>query len=332
MQSSKTEEYRNANIEEMLSWSLEQKEEHALKRVKEFKEAVNGKLAYGFSGGKDSCVLEHIVLRVDPDAVGVFSNTTNEYLELIKFVKSKSYIKWVMPKIPFKETVKKYGFPLVSKKVARSITDLRNPTERNKASRNLYLTGLRQDGKKSRGGYKLAKKWYPLIDAEFDTTNKCCDILKKEPLKRWQEENPKFYFLDGTTISEGGYRRMSWLKYGCNVMDSDKPHSRPLSIFTEKDIWDYIKKYKLPYCELYDDVEVNGILVPGEKRLGCKGCGFGVQFEKGLNRFERYALRNPKAHKRLMELTNNGVSMYKAYERINLRHGYIDINKPKGLF
>ena len=291
-----TGEFRLKNIEDMMKWSLEQKEEHALKRIKEFHKYVKGNIVIGFSGGKDSCVLRHLTHRLFPETKCVFANTTNEYVEIVKFVKNTPNVEWVSPLMNFSQTVAKYGFPLVSKKVARSITDLRNPTENNFNSRNLYLTGIRRDGEKSKGSYKLAKKWYPLIDADFDTTNKCCDILKKEPMKRWQKQNPDYFFLDGTTISEGGYRRMSWLKYGCNILDVDNPHSRPMSLFTEDDVWAYIKKYNVPYCDIYDDKVIDGILVKGEKRTGCRGCDFGVQFEKKdeLNRFERQALRSPK--------------------------------------
>ncbi|MGL4452192.1 MAG: phosphoadenosine phosphosulfate reductase family protein [Sarcina sp.] len=38
---------------------------------------------------------------------------------------------------------------------------------------------------------------------------------------------------------------------------------RPIIDWTDEEIWEYIKKYNLPYCELYDK---------GFKRLGCIGC------------------------------------------------------------
>ena len=52
----------------------------------------------------------------------------------------------------------------------------------------------------------------------------------------------------------------------------------PLSIWIEKDIWDYIKKHNLEYSKIYD---------MGENRTGCMFCMFGVHLEKGENRFDR---------------------------------------------
>jgi phosphoadenosine phosphosulfate reductase len=37
----------------------------------------------------------------------------------------------------------------------------------------------------------------------------------------------------------------------------------PIVYWTDKDVWDYHRRYNLPYCELYDQ---------GLKRLGCIGC------------------------------------------------------------
>lgn len=37
----------------------------------------------------------------------------------------------------------------------------------------------------------------------------------------------------------------------------------PIIDWSDDDVWEFIKKYKIPYCELYDK---------GYKRLGCIGC------------------------------------------------------------
>lgn len=52
----------------------------------------------------------------------------------------------------------------------------------------------------------------------------------------------------------------------------------PIYDWTTEEVWEFIKQYKVPYCELYDC---------GFKRLGCIGCP--MSGEKGMTReFERY--------------------------------------------
>lgn len=52
----------------------------------------------------------------------------------------------------------------------------------------------------------------------------------------------------------------------------------PIIDWSDDDVWEFIRKYNVKYCELYDK---------GEKRLGCIGCPMGGR--KGMERdFERY--------------------------------------------
>jgi len=319
-----TKEYRGENIAEMQAWPLDKKIEHAKKRIVEFYEEQNGKVYISFSGGKDSCVLDHLVTSIYPSVPKVFSNTTNEYIEIIRFVKSLENLIELKPKMSFKETVKKYGFPLVSKKVARQIHDIRNPTGNNDATIKLYLTGIKRDGTKSKD-FKLARKWHSLIEAPFDITNKCCDILKKEPLARFEKETGLVPFV-GTQASESSMRRSKWIETGCNTNDGKNTQSRPLSIWSEADVWEYIKRFNVSYSTIYDDVKDKDgkVVVKGEVRTGCAYCAFGAQFEKSdqerTNRFERLSIRKPHQHKKMMELENNGVKFSDALSFINIEN------------
>jgi phosphoadenosine phosphosulfate reductase len=45
----------------------------------------------------------------------------------------------------------------------------------------------------------------------------------------------------------------------------------PIIDWTEQDVWDFIKKYKLPYNPLYDI---------GYKRVGCVGCPLSSKNQK----------------------------------------------------
>ena len=52
----------------------------------------------------------------------------------------------------------------------------------------------------------------------------------------------------------------------------------PIADFTDEDVWEFIIKYDLTYCELYDE---------GWKRLGCVGCPMG-NFASQRREFERW--------------------------------------------
>lgn len=292
-------------LKEKQQWKLHEKVEHSLKRIKEFYDHVDGKFYISFSGGVDSVVLLHLVRRLYPDTMAVFSNTTNEFPEILSFVKTVPNVHWVYPRMTFTDVMKRYGFPLVSKKVSRSITDLKNPTERNKNVRNLYLTGMNRKGEFV-PSFKLAQKWLKLIDAPFSITSKCCDILKKEPIDRFTKKSGLYAFI-GTMADDSNTRLQSYLKYGCNAFTCSDSTSRPLSIWTKQDIRDYISIHNLPYSSIYDDkVLSDGTIVKGEHNTGCQYCAFGAHLEK--DRFLRLSLRRPKQFEAMMKQQNNGVS------------------------
>ncbi len=49
--------------------------------------------------------------------------------------------------------------------------------------------------------------------------------------------------------------------------------------------------------------------IAGEKRTGCSFCGFGVQFEKGANRFQKLSVSNPRLHRIIMDRMDMGKAM-----------------------
>ena len=111
------------------------------------------------------------------------------------------------------------------------------------------------------------------------------------------EKNPmatiKSNPIIGTMASESKLRLQSWILNGCNSFDTKKPKSQPLSFWTEKDIWDYIKTRGLNYSKIYD---------MGYERTGCVFCMFGLWSEpKYNNRFIRLKKTHPKLYKYCME-------------------------------
>ena len=262
-------------LKERQNWTLSQKIDHSLGVIEQFYAFAGNKMVVSFSGGKDSTVLLHLVRKIYPNIKGVFGNTTNEFLEILKFVKTVDNIDTVRPKVSFIHTINKYGFPLISKRVAKAIHHLKNPKDNNKNVRNLYLTGYNRNGIYC-PSYKLAKKWKFLIDEPFDITEKCCNVLKLKPLNEYMRIN-KTFAITGTMADNSQQRKGNYLKYGCNIFNGNRSKSRPLSIWTDEDIWNYIKIFNVQYCDIYDK---------GEHNTGCAYCGFGIHLKKE-SRFER---------------------------------------------
>jgi len=304
----------------MQKWSLEQKIDHSINAIKQFYNFTNGKIVVMFSGGKDSTVLLHLVRQIYPNVKGVFVNTTNEFTEILQFVKTLDNIDTIRPKMTFLDTVRNFGFPIVSKKVAKAIGYIKYPTEKTKNVRNLVLTGINSKGQSCKS-FKLAKKWYFLKDEEFDLTSKCCDILKHKPFKDYQKKHNVFP-ITGIMANEGQQRKGNYMRYGDNIYNEKSSISRPLSIWNEQDIWDYINKYNVSYSTIYDDLkdEKGNIICKGEKRTGCAFCSFGLHLEKpdelNMRRFDRLKIREPKRYEQQMKLQNNGVTYEHAIMKV----------------
>ena len=265
---------------------LEIKELRTQLRIQEWYRYWGGKVYVSFSGGKDSTVLLHQTRRLYPEVPAVFVDTGLEYPEIREFVKTIENVTWVRPKMSFSKVLQEYGYPVVSKKVSRFIRDLQNPTDRNVATRNLRLTGMNRKGIYC-PTMKLPNKWLYLIDAPFKISERCCDALKKKPLKQYVRETGR-HPITGTMAVESHRRVQDYLRNGCNAFNLADPISQPIGFWTEVDIWAYIKKYELPYSSIYD---------MGESRTGCMFCMFGVHLEKGENRFQRMARTHPKQYK-----------------------------------
>jgi 3'-phosphoadenosine 5'-phosphosulfate sulfotransferase (PAPS reductase)/FAD synthetase len=273
-------------------------------KIRQFYQGNSGNVYVAFSGGKDSTALLHLVRSVYPDVPAVFVDTGLEYPEIKDFVKSIPNVITIRPKMDFYSVIKKYGYPVISKKVSRQIRDIKNPTDRNKATRNLYLTGMKQDGTKTKV-FKLSNKWKKLIDAPFNVSEQCCDIMKKEPMHRYEKETGRKCFV-GTMASDSMQRASSYLATGCN--NFEKGMSIPMAFWLEKDVWEYIKLNELPYCKIYDT---------GIKRTGCIYCCFGVHLEKSPNRFERMKV----SHNNLYNYCIDKLEIGKVLDFVNVPYG-----------
>ena len=263
--------------------------EPPMKETECIKSFYRGQVYVSFSGGKDSKVLKHIVDSMYDDVPALFVNTGLEYPEIQKFAMSQKNVTTVRPEMRFDEVLTNYGYPVVGKAVAHNVgVTRRNPN--GAVAKNIMYNP-------DRTGLFNHYKWNFLVDAPFLVSEKCCDIMKKNPAKKYRKETGRIPIL-GTMATESKLRYASWLKHGCNAFDSSNPLSAPLSFWTEQDILEYIKKYNVPYCSVYGDiVEENGKLkTTGCDRTGCIFCMFGCHLEKEPNRFQRLKETHPRQY------------------------------------
>jgi 3'-phosphoadenosine 5'-phosphosulfate sulfotransferase (PAPS reductase)/FAD synthetase len=260
--------------------------------ITEFYNKNNGKVTVSFSGGLDSTVLLHIARTAIPSIKGVFSNTGLEYPEIVAFVKTFDNIDIVKPKMRFDEVISKYGYPVISKRVSRFISDLQNPTDKNENTRNLRLTGISRctnPGQKQKS-MQLPDKWKFLVDAPFKISDKCCDMLKKEPLNRYEKEHGTKRII-GIMADESNMRSQQARKYGTET----ESYCSPMIFWTRENVLQYIRFMHLPYCKVYGNIidkPDGGLDTTGEHRTGCMFCMFGVHLEKEQNRFQRMSVHH----------------------------------------
>ena len=65
--------------------------------------------------------------RAYPDIPAVFVDTGLEYPEIREFVKSVPNVTWLRPELSFTKVIERYGFPVISKDVAKRIYYARKP-------------------------------------------------------------------------------------------------------------------------------------------------------------------------------------------------------------
>jgi phosphoadenosine phosphosulfate reductase len=98
---------------------------------------------------------------------------------------------------------------------------------------------------------EMQKRGFPTFHSRW-----CCDFLKKDPIK-----DLAGVWLLGIRAEESVKRasRGRYSKVGKRII------LKPIFNFKEWEIWDYIEKYGLKYCKLYDE---------GFDRIGCIVCPF----------------------------------------------------------
>lgn len=200
-----------------------------------------------------------------------------------------------------------------------------------------------ENGKRS--NFNLARFQF-FLDADFEISNMCCKVMKKEPAHRYAKETGRMP-MTAQMADESRLRLQKWLQNGCNSFDTKNPISNPMSFWTEQDVLQYIVENELPICSVYGEVvedrgnkQIDGQLTladlgfmedntpkkykcTGCERTGCVLCGFGCHMEK-KSRFEMLKQTHPKFYAMLDLAKNNGITFREAIEWAN-EHGNLNI-------
>ncbi len=173
------------------------------------------------------------------------------------------------------------------------------------------------------------------LDAPFEISNKCCNVMKKEPMKRYAKESGRVP-ITAQMASESKLRTQVWLRNGCNAFDSKNQISNPMSFWFEQDVLLYLYENKIPIAEPYGEIvkenEVEGQLdfadlgifdlgrptlkTTGCQRTGCVLCGFGAH-RKNDNRFLLLKESHPAMYRTLDKAQNSGYTMREAIDWVN---------------
>lgn len=300
------------DLKQMQSVPLEGKIIMTKQRIRQWYDHYDGMVYLSFSGGKDSTVLKHIIDSMYSDVPSVFVNTGLEYPEIQKFAMAQENVIAIRPEMRFDQVIKQYGYPVISKEIAKNVQYARAGSEENIHYKKLFGT-LMYDGKKSR---YCCDNWAFLYDAPFKISASCCDKMKKAPSHLYEKQTGRKPII-ATMADESEMRRVAWLKNGCNAFGGKRPRSAPLSFWTEQDILHYLVKYDVPYCSVYGDIKAKtpdgikdqmtisdylGIAdydhleMTGCQRTGCIFCMFGCHLDEKPNRFQRLKESHPKQY------------------------------------
>ena len=202
-----------------------------------------------------------------------------------------------------------------------------------------------------RSQYNMEKYKF-FLNAPFDISDKCCDVMKKVPSHDYAKKTGRKAII-ATMASESKLRTQKWLQQGCNSYDSQNASSKPMSFWTEQDVLLYIKMKNIEIASVYGavvkDYEGMGQLdgqmdmselssdlgvfdvgrpllkTTGCSRTGCMFCGFGCHLEKSPNRFEMMKETHPKQYDYIMRPKEEGGLNYKeVIDWIN-EHGNMNI-------
>lgn len=216
---------------------------------------INPKEYYlSYSGGKDSHFLYWFIKErlqdTDIEIVGV--NTYMEHHEILKRI-MKNCDRVLLPAMKPFEIKEKYGIPCFSKFQDEMISRY----QKGSRSKNTMdaITG------EGRITFKLNKKARELtLSGQLHkVSNKCCKVIKKDTLQKYEKESGKKAIL-GVRGGESALRKAQYK----TCFTKDKKFT-PIHNLSDELLEKIIKKYNIEVPEVYKHIN----------RTGCMGCPYG---------------------------------------------------------
>lgn len=277
----------------------------------------------------------HIVRELYPNIPAVFVDTGLEYPEIRQFVKTFENVEILRPKMRFDEVIKKYGYPLISKRISDYAQTARNNPD---SYRGKMLSGELESFYCSNG------KYAEIANLDFKCSAQCCNVMKKRPVYQYCKKTGRVP-ITGQMTEESLQRQTQWLNSGCNAFSNKHPISNPMSFWTEQDVLQYIKDAGLQIASVYGDIvavdevknQYDSPLIDGLKlkttgcqRTGCIFCAFGAHC-RGDTRFVDLKRTHPKQYAYcigggefvdgLWQPNKDGLGMGYVFDRLNEIYG-----------
>lgn len=239
------------------------------------KDIPDEQIYVSFSGGKDSTVLSHLVDEALPGnkIERVFSNTGIELNAIVGFVKEQQKkddrIKIIYPMKNIKEMLEEKGYPFKSKLHSEYVERYQRSGLTGISVQKYVGTGA--EGR--RGRFNCPKSLLYQFDPDFKIkiSQRCCEQLKKKPIKEYEKKHGKTMCLTGVRANEKGIREYRASVNGCLFRDKRGRIDRfnPLSPVSNEFVDWYVETRNIELCELYGEPY-------NFARTGCKGCPFNV--------------------------------------------------------
>lgn len=263
---------------------------------------------YASVGGLDSIILL-LFLR----AIGINVPAVSVSVLEDRSIQTVHKMLGVQPLNPLKSKVaviREFGWPVLSKEIAKKISLLQHPSEKNATIRHSIITGetgayggfrkgtrmkLSQKWLEKFGGYENEAEGVNYRTPDFLVSDKCCYYLKEKPCNDYAKESGRFPYM-GLMASEGGRRQKNLMINGCNYISPNTKRSCPFAIFSRQDLLRLALELKVPVPDIYGEI-VQGpdgtLRTTGAQRTGCSMCGFGIHMERRPHRFDRLWERSP---------------------------------------
>lgn len=170
--------------------------------------------------------------------------------------------------ISFWFIAEQYGFPLLGK----AATKLDAP----RININVFLKYSTEQSKGNDAYYNILRNF-----PDLRISHACCYFIKEQPSQKLQRELGCDTIFRGLLASESRRRMFVFLDNGFLYRTNNGFwNSQPLSVWTDDDVWAYIRSRGCPYSSLYDLTDENGNKL--FSRNGCYVCGTGLAY-KGNN-------------------------------------------------